>query len=55
VAIDTRDRPILSASTIHRSWQNAVIFLTHPDNLRKKAQRSKSRQLSYNASRCGFI
>ena len=40
----------------NRSWQNAVIFFTHPDNLRKKAQRSKSRQLSYNnASRCGFI
>ena len=40
----------------NRSWQNAVIFLTLPDNLRKKAQRSKSRQLSYNnASRCGFI
>ena len=41
---------------LSRCWQNAVIFLTHPDNLRKKAQRSKSRQLSYNnASRCGFI
>jgi len=51
----------LSAKTanfigLSRCWQNAVIFLTHPDNLRKKAQRSKSRQLSYsNASRCGFI
>jgi len=51
----------LSAKTadiigLNRSWQNAVIFLTHPDNLRKKAQRSKSRQLSYNnAIRCGFI
>jgi len=41
---------------LSRCWQNAVIFLTHPDNLRKKAQRSKSRQLSYNnAIRCGFI
>ena len=41
---------------LNRSWQNAVVFLTHPDNLRKKAQRSKSRELSYNnASRCGFI
>jgi len=40
----------------NRSWQNAVIFLTHPDNMRKKAQRYKSRQLSYdNARRCGFI
>jgi len=27
---------------LSRCWQNAVIFLTHPDNLRKKAQRSKS-------------
>ena len=26
---------------LNRSGQNAVIFLTHPDNLRKKAQRSK--------------
>jgi len=41
---------------LNRSWQNAVIFLTHPANLRKKAQQSKSRQFSYNnASRCGFI
>jgi len=41
---------------LNMSWQNAVIFLTHSDNMRKKAQRSKSRQLSYNnASRCGFI
>ena len=40
---------------LNRSWQNIVIFLTHPDYMRKKAQRSKSRQLSYNnASRCGF-
>jgi len=42
--------------SLSKCWQNAVIFLTHPDNLRKKAQRSKSRQLSYSkASRCGFI
>ena len=41
---------------LNRSWQNTVIFLTHPDNLRKKAQQSKSRPSSYNnASRCGFI
>jgi len=41
---------------LNRSWQNAVIFLTHPDNLRKKAQQIKSRQLSYNnARRRGFI
>jgi len=41
---------------LNRSWQNTAIFLTHPDNLRKKVQRSKSKQLSYNnASRCGFI
>jgi len=26
-----------------RCWQNAVTFLTHPDKLRKKAQRTKSR------------
>jgi len=39
-----------------RCWQNAVIFLTHPDNLHKKAQRTKSKQLSCsNASRCLFI
>jgi len=39
-----------------RSWQNAVIFYTHPDNLRKKAQWTKSRQLSCsNADRCAFI
>ena len=39
-----------------RCWQNAVIFLMHPDNLCKKAQRTKSRQLSCsNASRCVFI
>jgi len=41
---------------LSRCWQNAVIFLMHPDNLCKKAQRSKSRRLSYsNASRCSFI
>jgi len=35
---------------------NAVIFLTHPDNMCKKAQQTKSRQLSCsNASRCVFI
>jgi len=36
-------------------WQNAVIFYTHPDNLRKKAQRINSRELSCsNASKCVF-
>jgi len=39
-----------------RCWRNAIIFLTHADNLHKKAQRSKSRQLSFsNARRCLFI
>ena len=39
-----------------RCWQNAVIFLSHPDTLSKKVQWTKSRQLSCsNASRCGFI
>jgi len=39
-----------------RCWENAVIFLTHADNLCKKAQQTKSRQLSCsNASRCVFI
>ena len=39
-----------------RFWQNTLIISTHPDILHKKAQRSKSWQLSYsNASRCGFI
>ena len=33
---------------LSRCWKNPVIFLTHADNnLRKKAQRKKSRQLSY--------
>ena len=57
-AIDTaffRDRPIFFIG-LSRCRQNAVIFVTHPDSLRKKAQRCKSRQLSYNnARRCGFI
>jgi len=40
---------------LSRCWQNAAIFLTHAENLRKKAQRTKSRQLSCsNASRCVF-
>jgi len=39
-----------------RCWQNAAIFLTHANNLRKKAQWTKWRQWSSsNASRCGFI
>ena len=41
---------------LSRCSRNAVIFLTHADNLHKKAQRIKSRQLSCsNASRCLFI
>jgi len=41
---------------LSRCWQRAVILFTHADNLCKKAQRSKSRQLSCsNASRCVFI
>ena len=57
-----RDRPIFGfywyiGIGLNRSWQNAVIFLTHPDNLRKKAQRSKVKTVIFynNASRCGFI
>jgi len=39
-----------------RCWQNAVTFLTYADNLGKKTQQTKSRQLScINASRCVFI
>ena len=42
--------------SLSRCWQNAVIFLPHPGNLLKKAQESKSRQLSCsNVSRCVFI
>jgi len=41
---------------VNRCWQNAVIFLMHADNLRKKAHQTKSWQLSCNnASRCVFI
>jgi len=35
----------VSAKMASTCWQNAVIFLTHPENLRKKAQWTKSRQL----------
>jgi len=51
----------LSAKTadfigLSRCWQDAVILLMHPDNLRKKAQQSKSRQFfCSNACRCVFI
>jgi len=42
--------------SLSRCWQNAVIFLTHTDNLCKKAQWTKSRQLSCNnTSTCVFI
>jgi len=41
---------------LSRCWQNAVILHIHADNLPKKAQQSKSRQLSCsNASRCVSI
>jgi len=41
---------------LSRCCQNPIIFLMHPVNLHKKAQQSKSRQLSYsNASRCVFM
>jgi len=41
---------------LSRYWQNAIIFLMHADNLRKKAQQTKSRQLPCsNASTCIFI
>jgi len=33
---------------LSRCWQKAVIFLTYADNLCKKAQRTKSRQLYCN-------
>ena len=53
ISVSAKTADIIGLS---RRWQNAVIFLTHPDNLRKKTQRSKSRQLSCsNASRCGSI
>jgi len=43
-------------TSLSRCCQNSVIFLTHSDNLCKKAQWSKSRQLSCsNTSRCVFI
>ena len=35
---------------LNRSWQNADIFFTHPDNLRKKVPRSKSRLTMERAS-----
>ena len=39
---------------LSRCWQNTVIFLMHADNLRKKAQRTKSRYLAA-INRCVFI
>ena len=43
-------------TAMSRCWQSAVIFLTDPSNLRKKAQWNKSRQLPCsNASRYIFI
>jgi len=53
ISISAKTANIIGLS---RCWQNAVIFLTHADNLRNKAQRTKSRQLSCsNASTCVFI
>jgi len=41
---------------LSRCWQNTVTYLTHSDNLLKKAQQSKSTQLfCSNASRCVCI
>jgi len=52
ISVSAKTADIIGLS---RCWQNAVIFSTHSDNLRKKAQRSKSRQLSYSTvSRCVF-
>jgi len=62
--LETRDQPMFGFCQyigngqigLSGCWQKAVIFFTHLDNLRKKAQRSKSRQSSQsNASRCSFI
>jgi len=51
VSVKTADKIGLSMC-----GQNAAIFLIHADNLRKKAQRTKSRQLSCsNTNRCVFI
>jgi len=50
ISVSAKTADIIGLS---RCWRKAVIFLTHADNLRKKAQRTKSRQLSCsNASRC---
>ena len=38
-----------------RWWHSAVIFLTPADNLRKKAQWTKSRRLSCSNTRCIYI
>jgi len=37
---------LVSAKTLSSCWQNAVVFLTHPDNLHKKAQRSQDSYLT---------
>jgi len=53
ISVSAKTADIIGLS---RCWQNAVIFLTHPDNLHEKAQWTKSRQFSCsNASRCIFI
>jgi len=53
ISVSTKTTDIIGLS---RCWQNAAIFLTHADNLCKKAQQTKSRQLSCrNASRYVFI
>jgi len=48
--VDRYNRPIfgfcqyigISQNALSRCWQNAVISLMHPDNLRKEAQWTKS-------------
>jgi len=45
ISVSAKMADVISLS---RYWQNSVIFLTHLDNLRKKAQQNKSRQLPCN-------
>jgi len=53
ISVSAKTADIVSASV---GVNETLLFLMHPDNLRKKAQWSKSRQLSYsNVSRCSFI
>jgi len=51
-----RARPVSFLWWLRSPTQNTAIFLTYADNMHKKAQRTKSRELSCsNASRCVFI